>query len=84
MKQTTYRYSEKKKETKTVLVHRYIGRNEPCPCGSGVKFKKCCIENIYGDPRSQEKERIELRNLVKLKKAQNDPDLKSLNDFING
>ena len=21
---------------------RKIGRNEPCPCGSGVKFKKCC------------------------------------------
>jgi len=20
-----------------------IGRNEPCPCGSGVKFKKCCM-----------------------------------------
>jgi len=19
------------------------GRNEPCPCGSGVKFKKCCL-----------------------------------------
>ena len=19
-----------------------IGRNEPCPCGSGLKFKKCC------------------------------------------
>lgn len=19
-----------------------VGRNEPCPCGSGVKFKKCC------------------------------------------
>ena len=19
------------------------GRNEPCPCGSGMKFKKCCI-----------------------------------------
>ena len=19
-----------------------IGRNAPCPCGSGVKFKKCC------------------------------------------
>jgi len=18
-------------------------RNEPCPCGSGVKFKKCCL-----------------------------------------
>ena len=21
-----------------------IGRNEPCPCGSGSKFKKCCIK----------------------------------------
>jgi len=21
------------------------GRNEPCPCGSGVKFKKCCGKN---------------------------------------
>lgn len=21
-----------------------IGRNETCPCGSGKKFKKCCIE----------------------------------------
>jgi len=20
-----------------------IGRNEPCPCGSGKKFKKCCM-----------------------------------------
>jgi SEC-C motif-containing protein len=19
-----------------------IGRNEPCPCGSGAKYKKCC------------------------------------------
>jgi uncharacterized protein len=28
---TTYRASEPK-----------IGRNEPCPCGSGKKFKKCC------------------------------------------
>jgi transposase-like protein len=20
-----------------------IGRNEPCPCGSGLKFKRCCL-----------------------------------------
>lgn len=19
-----------------------IGRNEPCPCGSGLKYKRCC------------------------------------------
>lgn len=23
---------------------RRTGRNEPCPCGSGLKFKKCCRE----------------------------------------
>ncbi|MCK5595298.1 SEC-C domain-containing protein, partial [bacterium] len=22
-----------------------IGRNEPCPCGSGKKYKKCCGAN---------------------------------------
>lgn len=22
--------------------NRKIGRNEPCPCGSGIKYKKCC------------------------------------------
>ncbi|MBI4324098.1 MAG: SEC-C domain-containing protein [Chloroflexi bacterium] len=21
---------------------RKVGRNEPCPCGSGKKFKHCC------------------------------------------
>jgi uncharacterized protein YecA (UPF0149 family) len=20
-----------------------IGRNEPCPCGSGKKYKRCCL-----------------------------------------
>ena len=25
-----------------------IGRNEPCVCGSGRKFKKCCIGK-YGE-----------------------------------
>lgn len=20
------------------------GRNEPCTCGSGIKYKKCCLE----------------------------------------
>lgn len=23
-----------------------IGRNDPCPCGSGKKFKKCCMHLI--------------------------------------
>lgn len=23
-----------------------VGRNDPCPCGSGKKYKKCCINKI--------------------------------------
>ena len=30
------------KSTKTVVKDEKIGRNEPCPCGSGKKYKKCC------------------------------------------
>ena len=25
-------------------VRKKIGRNDPCPCGSGKKYKKCCLE----------------------------------------
>ena len=24
-----------------------IGRNDPCPCGSGKKYKKCCLANTF-------------------------------------
>ncbi len=27
-----------------------IGRNEPCPCGSGKKYKKCCLGKDKVDP----------------------------------
>jgi len=27
----------------TLAIQKKIGRNEPCPCGSGKKYKKCCI-----------------------------------------
>ncbi|MBI5847727.1 MAG: SEC-C domain-containing protein [Nitrospirae bacterium] len=23
-----------------------IGKNAPCPCGSGKKYKKCCYEGV--------------------------------------
>jgi preprotein translocase subunit SecA len=26
---------------------RKIGRNDPCPCGSGKKYKKCCGRETY-------------------------------------
>jgi hypothetical protein len=27
---------------------RHVGRNEPCPCGSGAKFKHCCLRGSEG------------------------------------
>lgn len=33
------------KERNTVVKKEKIGRNEPCPCGSGKKYKKCCGRN---------------------------------------
>jgi preprotein translocase subunit SecA len=28
-----------------IKTSKKIGRNDPCPCGSGKKFKKCCLGN---------------------------------------
>jgi len=27
-----------------ISVEEKIGRNDPCPCGSGEKYKKCCLK----------------------------------------
>jgi methionyl aminopeptidase len=31
-----------------------VGRNDPCPCGSGLKFKKCCLSKERPQPESIE------------------------------
>lgn len=31
-----------KEESATTVQQVKVGRNEPCPCGSGKKYKKCC------------------------------------------
>ena len=33
------------KSSRTVVKPHKIGRNDPCPCGSGKKYKKCCGSN---------------------------------------
>lgn len=41
------RLGELNREQGETLVQRTkIGRNDPCPCGSGRKFKKCCISSL--------------------------------------
>ena len=36
---------KKEKSSKTVVKPPKVGRNDPCPCGSGKKFKYCCGAN---------------------------------------
>ena len=40
MKQTNNNEQQIKREP--VRVEKTVGRNEPCPCGSGRKYKQCC------------------------------------------
>ena len=38
-------YEAAQQATRTVVAPRHVvkvGRNEPCPCGSGKKHKNCC------------------------------------------
>ncbi len=37
-------YLEEKKSG-TIIKEKKIGRNDPCPCGSGRKYKQCCGKN---------------------------------------
>ncbi len=36
---------KKQKLSGTVVKDKKVGRNDPCPCGSGLKYKKCCGKN---------------------------------------
>ncbi len=36
---------KREKTSHTVVKPPKVGRNDPCPCGSGKKFKKCCGVN---------------------------------------
>lgn len=36
---------KEQKLSNTIVKDKKIGRNDPCPCGSGKKYKKCCGAN---------------------------------------
>lgn len=50
-----------------------VGRNEPCPCGSGKKQKKCCLSATHLDAVRKEKEakRVEQREKIKTERKKN-------------
>ncbi|MFC1862498.1 type I methionyl aminopeptidase [Thermodesulfobacteriota bacterium] len=54
-----------------------VGRNDPCPCGSGLKFKKCCMSkkvSIPGDLKTSYLKKYNIRlkgssDIAAIKKA---------------
>ncbi len=40
------------KNNDILLSMQTAGRNDPCPCGSGLKFKKCCLDQFQRFNRS--------------------------------
>lgn len=50
-----------------------IGRNDPCPCGSGKKYKKCCLSTAYVETGREESIRARLvQDLLKFFKRNYD------------
>ncbi|KPK31836.1 MAG: hypothetical protein AMS24_05400 [Chlamydiae bacterium SM23_39] len=41
-----------------------VGRNDPCPCGSGKKFKKCCERKMIGKKFMATKIEPEKKNVL--------------------
>ena len=37
----TFRFTR----TRPIVKDYKVGRNDPCPCGSGLKYKKCCLDS---------------------------------------
>ena len=48
-KPTSEGYGDGKQVARKPAVSKKVGRNDPCPCGSGKKYKKCCGANAPAD-----------------------------------
>ncbi|MBQ8321756.1 MAG: preprotein translocase subunit SecA [Clostridia bacterium] len=48
-KPTSEGYGGEKSIVRKPAVSNKVGRNDPCPCGSGKKYKKCCGVNVATD-----------------------------------
>ncbi len=46
-KQATHHHTGKTPSQDSAQPNKKLGRNDPCPCGSGKKYKKCCIDNEH-------------------------------------
>ncbi len=47
-----------------------LGRNDPCPCGSGLKYKKCCLLKEGGKKKRDLKELYYKKHRIRLKEEE--------------
>lgn len=74
------------------MVNQQVGRNDPCPCGSGKKYKKCCIskdaELFYLDNfQGQEivfDDSFVKRDIIEIKQIFNDINSRMEFDIVKG
>lgn len=64
-----------------------IGRNDPCPCGSGIKYKRCCLEKQKSTPAVTPMQQLKISLLTEIEKVQkvaecNDETVRELGVFI--
>jgi tetratricopeptide (TPR) repeat protein len=48
------------------MTTKNVGRNEPCPCGSGLQYKRCCREK----DRAEQSERDRARSCAERERQQ--------------
>ena len=58
-----------------------IGRNDPCPCGSGLKFKKCCLGKDVDDMRDLEELYLK-KYSIRLKKPEDIEGIRSAGRLV--
>jgi methionyl aminopeptidase len=58
-----------------------LGRNDPCPCGSGLKYKKCCLGKDVQDLQDLE-ELYSRKYSIRLKKPQDIDGIRSAGRLV--
>ncbi len=63
-----------------IVDYSKVGRNDPCPCGSGKKFKKCCLNKVEKELPYQKYLTDSLNNYPKKNNNQGEIDFYSIYD----
>jgi methionyl aminopeptidase len=58
-----------------------VGRNDPCPCGSGLKYKKCCLVNNTSVSKNLKQEYLRKHN-IRLKESADIEAIRKAGDLV--